>query len=142
MNIVTNESKSLDGNTARKAVGKVTGDAPVAIFPAVGRIASQRLSDLDAVAAMSEQMLEVIDAGNWDALPAIQDERDTLLRACFGPPLTEADSAEAVIRIKQLLHQNQTLLTKVTEAKDRLARDRHRAKRDLIAVGSYLSTGV
>ena len=142
MNIVANESKSLESNSARGAVDNVTNEAPIAIFPAVGRIASQRLADLDAVAAMSRQMLEVIDAGDWDALPAIQDERDVLLRACFGPPLTEADSAEAVIRIKQLLQQNQALLTRVTEAKDRLARDRHRAKRDLKAVGSYLSTGL
>ena len=116
-------------------------DAAIAIFPAVGRIAAQRLADLDAVAAMTEQMLEVIDAGEWDALPALQAERDALLRACFGPPLTEDDSTEAVVRIKQLLHQNEALVARVTEAKDQLAKARHRAKRDLKAVGSYLLHG-
>ena len=117
-------------------------DAAIAIFPAVGRIAAQRLADLDAVASMTEQMLTVIEAGDWDALPTLQTERDVLLRACFGPPLSEEDSAAAVVRIKQLLHQNEALVAKVTEAKDQLARDRHRAKRDLKAVGSYLSTGL
>ena len=116
-------------------------DAAIAIFPAVGRIAAQRLADLDAIEAMTEEMMARVAAGDWEALPELQRERDLALRACFAAPLTEADSATAVARIQHLLKQNEALVAEVTKAKRTLAQDMQRSRRDVKAVSSYLSVG-
>ena len=114
----------------------------VAVFPAVGRIASKRLADLDGIASMTDEMMSRVDAGDWEALPDLQRERDLALRACFAAPLTGEDSETVVGRIKDLLRQNEKLVAAVTRAKRQLAQEMQNARREVKAVDSYLSIGM
>ena len=116
-------------------------DAAVAVFPAVGRVASKHLDEMDAVAMMTDEMMSLVTAGDWDALPALQLKRDDALRACFAAPLTEENSALAAAKIKRLLEQNEKLVAAVTSAKSALAEEMGRTRRDVKAVNSYLSVG-
>ena len=116
-------------------------DAAIAVFPAVGRLASKHLDDMDAVALMTDEMMSLVAAGDWDALPALQAKRDDALRTCFAAPLTEENSALAAAKIKRLLEQNEKLVAAVTSAKSALAEEMSRTRRDVNAVNSYLSVG-
>ena len=116
-------------------------DRAIVTFPAIGRVASQHLNDMDAVAAMTDQMMSLVAAGDWDALPALQAKRDDALRTCFAAPLTEENSALAAAKIKRLLDQNEKLVAAVTSAKSALAEEMGRTRRDVKAVNSYLSVG-
>ena len=116
-------------------------DFAIAIFPSVGRVASKHLDDMDAVASLTEEMMSLVTAGDWDALPAMQAKRDDLLRACFAAPLSEENSELAAAKIKRLLEQNEKLVAAVTSAKSALAEEMGRTRRDVKAVNSYLSVG-
>ena len=117
-------------------------DAAIAIFPAVGRVASKHLDDMDAVASMTDEMMSIVAACDWEALPALQAKRDDALRKCFSMPLLEEHSALAVEKIKRLLDQNEKLVAAVMGAKLALAEEMGRTRRDVKAVGSYLSAGL
>ena len=110
----------------------------IAIFPAVGRVAEQRLAALDEIALMTETMMLLADEGDWDALPEAQASRDAALRACFAAPLTEEDALIAVDKVQRLLGQNELLVGKVMAAKQKLSQDMQRTKKDYKAVSAYL----
>jgi hypothetical protein len=116
-------------------------NSAITFFPAVGRIATQKLAGMDAITLMTDEMMSLVAAGDWDALPALQAKRDDALRACFAAPLTEENSELAVVKIKRLLEQNEKLVAAVTIAKSALAEEMGRTRRDAKAVNSYLSVG-
>ena len=111
----------------------------IAKFPAVGRVAERRLAALDEIACMTEAMMALAAAGDWDALPEAQAARDAALRACFSAPLTDGNALAAADKIQQLLRQNEALVRKVTEAKHKLSEDMQRSKQDYKAVSAYLA---
>lgn len=114
-------------------------EATVAAFPWVGRLDSKHFDDMDAIAVMTGQMMSLVAAGDWDALPALQAKRDNALRACFAAPLAEENSTLAVTKIKALLEQNEKLMVAVTDARMALTKEMARTRRDVKAVNSYLS---
>jgi len=116
-------------------------DVSVAISPALSRIGTERLTDLDAIASLTDLMMARAEVGDWEALSELQHERDEALRVCFAAPLTEADAATAGVKIHQLLKQNEMLVAEVTQAKRSLAQDMQRTRRDVKAVSSYLLVG-
>ena len=116
-------------------------DATIAVFPAMGRVASQHLDDMDAVASMTDEMMSLVAAGDWDGLPTLQAKRDDALRACFAAPLMEENAALAAAKIRRLLEQNERLVEAVTSAKLALSEEMGRSRRDVKAVNSYLSVG-
>lgn len=116
-------------------------DVAVLAFPAVGRVAAQHLVEMDNIAAMTEDMLSMVTEGNWDALQAMQEKRDALLRVCFSAPLIEEDSVLAASKIQHLLDQNEELVAAVAKAKAILIKNRNCTRRDIKAVNSYLSLG-
>ena len=90
-------------------------EAAVAQFPAVGRIAEQQLSEMDAVRDLSQTMLDRVSMGDWDEMLALQSKRDQALRACLKPPI-EGEHAEATkVKIQQLLAQNQHQLSRLNK---------------------------
>ena len=92
----------------------------IAQFPAVGRVAEQQLSEMDAVRDLSWTLLDRIGHGDWDDMLALQAERDRALRACLKPPI-EGEYAEATkAKIQELLRQNEAILEQVNAAKVRL----------------------
>jgi hypothetical protein len=111
----------------------------IAIFPAVGRVAERRLAALDEIACMTEAMMTLAEEGDWDALPEAQAVRDAALRACFSAPLTDEDALVAADKIQWLLRQNEALVHKVAEAKDKLSQEMQRSKQDYKAVSAYLT---
>ena len=79
----------------------------IAPFPAIGRIAEQQLSEMDAVRDLSQTLLDRIGHGDWDDMLALQAERDRALRACLKPPI-EGEHVEATkAKIQELLQQNE-----------------------------------
>lgn len=110
----------------------------VSVFPAVGRIAEQRLIDLDEVAQMTDKMLHWAEAGDWEALVNAQTRRDDVLRACFAAPVLDADTVVVSEKIRELLRLNERLVKKVTEAKQRLSRATHQSRKEVLAAKSYL----
>ena len=117
----------------------MSNPSAIAIFPAVGRVAERRLAALDEIAGMTEAMMALAEEGEWDALPEAQAVRDVALRACFSAPLTEGTALAAADKIQRLLRQNEALVRKVAEAKEKLSQDMQRTKQDYKAVSAYLA---
>jgi hypothetical protein len=117
----------------------VVRESSISIFPAVGRVAEQQLSELDVIASMTDEMAQLVADAEWDALPEAQAARDAALRACFSAPLTEDDALVAADKIQALLRQNEALVRKVAEAKDKLSQEMQRTKQDYKAVSAYLA---
>ena len=115
-------------------------DAAVAQFPAVGRIAEQQLSEMDAVRELSQSMLDRVSMGDWEEMLALQSKRDQALRACLKPPI-EGEHAEATkVKIQQLLAQNQAILDQVNAAKVRLLDEMRQSQQNHRAVSAYLNS--
>ena len=114
--------------------------AAIMAFPAVGRIAEKQLSDMDAVASLSDDMLTRVGEGDWDNLIELQARRDDALRACLTPELTGAHSDAARGKIQHLLEQNQRLLSVVNEAKEKLLVEMQQSKQNHRAVSAYLQS--
>jgi len=114
--------------------------AAIMAFPAVGRIAEKQLSEMDAVASLSDDMLTRVGEGDWDNLIELQARRDDALRACLTPELTGAHSDAARGKIQHLLEQNQRLLSVVNEAKEKLLVEMQQSKQNHRAVSAYLQS--
>jgi len=54
---------------------------------------------LDEAIRLSERMLELIEAGDWQQLAELDEQRQPLIRAYFQQPHVDAD---AVVRLKEL----------------------------------------
>lgn len=118
----------------------MSNQSAIAIFPAVGRVAEQRLAELDEIALMTETMIALADNDEWDALPEAQAARDAAVRLCFSAPLSEKDALIAADKIQRLLRQNEMLVSKVVDAKQKLSQDMQRTKKDFKAVSAYLAS--
>jgi hypothetical protein len=57
------------------------------------------MATLDEAIRLSEQMLELVEAGSWQQLAALDEQRQPLIQAYFEQPHVEAD---AVVRLKDL----------------------------------------
>ena len=117
----------------------MSSQSAIAVFPAVGKVAEKCLEDLDEIAVMTERMIVLAGKGDWEALPGAQVARDAALRRCFSAPLTEEDALIAADKIQRLLRQNELLVSKVMDAKQKLAQDMQQSKRDYKAVSAYLA---
>ena len=112
----------------------------IARFPAVGRVAEQQLSEMNAVRDLSRTLLDRIGHGDWDDMLALQAERDRALRACLKPPI-EGEHAEATkAKIQELLQQNEAILEQVNAAKARLLEKMRESQQNHLAVSAYLQS--
>lgn len=114
-------------------------ESSVSVFPAVGRMAEQRLADLDLVARLTEKMLHWAEEGDWELLVEAQSQRDIALRACFLAPVSNLDSGRVRAKIRELIFQNEILVKKVSEAKQRLSKAMHKTRQEIKAADRYLS---
>ena len=115
-------------------------EVAVAQFPAVGRIAEQQLSEMDAVRDLSQTMLDRVTMGDWDEMLALQSKRDRALRACLKPPIGGEHAEATKVKIQQLLAQNQAILEQVNSAKARLLEEMRRSQQNHRAVSAYLNS--
>lgn len=112
----------------------------IAQFPAIGRVAEQQLSEMDAVRDLSQTLLDRLGQEDWDDMLALQAERDRALRACLKPPI-EGEHAEATkAKIQELLRQNEAILEQVNAAKVRLLEEMRESQQNHRAVSAYLTS--
>ena len=112
----------------------------IAQFPFIGRVADQRLREMDTIRDLSQTLLEGFKQGDWENILALQAERDRALRACLKPPI-EGEHAEATkAKIQELLRQNEAILEQVNAAKVRLLEEMRESQQHHRAVSAYLSS--
>ena len=56
----------------------------IAQFPFIGRVADQRLREMDTIRDLSQTLLEGFKQGDWENILALQAERDRALHARGG----------------------------------------------------------
>ena len=101
----------------------------------------KRIYDLNAIAKMTDEMIELVDKGELENLSALQLSRDIALRTYFDRPPLKSDSLLVVAKISELISQNEKLVVKVMSAKQALAAEMRRVRHDARAAQSYLSVG-
>ena len=112
----------------------------IARFPAIGRVAEQQLSEMDAVRDLSQTLLDHAGQEDWENMLALQAERDRALRACLKPPV-EGEHVEATkAKIRELLRQNEAILKQVNAAKVRLLEEMRESQQNHRAVSAYLTS--
>ena len=124
-----------------RRVSQLVGEGRnIAQFPAIGRVAEQQLSDMDAVRDLSQTLLDHAGQEDWENMLALQAERDRALRACLKPPI-EGEYAEATkAKIRELLRQNEAILKQVNAAKVRLLDEMRESQLNHRAVSAYLTS--
>lgn len=120
----------------------MTSRPEVAIFPAVGKIAELRLRQLDEIAELTSQMLVLAEQGSWEQLAELQQRRDSKLQVCFAAPLTPDDTALAVKKIRNLLHENERVVNVICKLRDKLEVQLRGVHRKHKMVDTYLQMGL
>ena len=118
----------------------MTESRNIAQFPAVGRVAEQQLSDMDAVRELSQTLLDSVEHGDWDDMLSLQAERDRALRACLKPPIEGQYAKATKAKIQDLLQQNEAILEQVNAAKVRLLEKMRESQQNHRAVSAYLQS--
>lgn len=90
---------------------------------------------LDDALYMSRRMAELGDAGEWDAVIALEPERRNLLEQAFA---THAPADEFVTeRVRAILDLDKRLMAQSAEARDRIADELGQSSRARKAAGAY-----
>lgn len=76
---------------------------------------------LDVALAISRRMLEAARNMEWDALPALDEERNRLLRPLFEGPIDPQQAQRLAAVLKQMLGINDQLVTLGRQELDRYA---------------------
>ena len=84
-------------------------------------------------------MVDLGDAGDWDAVIALEPERRTLLEQAFA---THAPVDEVVAeRVRAILDLDKHLMAKSVEVRDQLAQELGRTNRGRKATSAYHAAG-
>lgn len=94
---------------------------------------------LDDALDMSRRMAELGDAGDWDAVIAIEPQRRGLLEQAFA---THAPVDQVVAdRVQAILELDKRLMQQSISARDRIADEIGRASKGRKAASAYQSAG-
>ncbi len=94
---------------------------------------------LDDALTMSRRMVDLGDAGDWDAVIALEPERRRLLEQAFA---THAPVDEVVAeRVRAILDLDKHLMAKSIEVRDQLAQELGRTNRGRKATSAYHAAG-
>ena len=84
---------------------------------------------------MSRQMADLSEAGDWDAVIALEPERRALLERAFA---THAPADQLVAdRVRAILDIDKDLMARSVEARDRVAEELGRSTRGRKAANAY-----
>ncbi|MCB1786278.1 MAG: flagellar protein FliT [Chromatiaceae bacterium] len=90
---------------------------------------------LDDALDMSRRMATLGDAGDWDAVIALEPERRMLLEKAFA---THAPADEFVAsRVREILDLDKRLMARSVEARDRIAAELGRSNQGRRATSAY-----
>lgn len=102
-------------------------------------MAATRHQLLDDALAMSRRMAELGDAGDWDAVIALEPERRGLLEQAFA---THAPVDEFVTdRVRAILDLDKQLMARSVRARDCIADELGRASKGRKATNAYQTAG-
>ena len=88
---------------------------------------------------MSQRMAALGDAGDWDAVIALEPERRSLLEQAFA---THAPVDEVVAdRVKAILELDKRLMARSIEARDKIAQELGQVSKGRKATNAYQSVG-
>lgn len=94
---------------------------------------------LNDALSISERMAALGDAGDWDAVIALEPERRSLLEKAFA---THAPADEVVAdRVRAILDLDRQLMAQSVEARDRIAEELGQASKGRKATNAYQSAG-
>lgn len=94
---------------------------------------------LNDALGMSQRMAELGDAGEWDAVIALEPERRSLLERAFA---THAPVDEIVAdRVKAILALDKRLMARSVEARDKIAEELGGASKGRKATSAYKAAG-
>lgn len=93
---------------------------------------------LDDALAMSQRMAQLGDAGDWDAVIALEPERRELLEQAFATHVPADDFVAK--RVRAILDLDKRLMAQSTEARDRIAVELSKTSKGRKAANAYQST--
>lgn len=94
---------------------------------------------LEQALQLSQQMSELAESGDWDAVIELESQRRQLLEQTFA---TKAPIDEALAKgIRRILELDKALVGKSLEIRDEVAAELSQFNRERKAVGAYRSAG-
>jgi len=79
---------------------------------------NSRTEQLRALVAGSQRMLQLAEAGDWEAVARLQDLRQQLSESFFAEPVGSQGAAEVKAAIRQILANDTRITTLGREARD------------------------
>ena len=100
---------------------------------------ADRQSSLQAVIALSRQMLDLATQGNWQQFAELEKGRRSDMLACFEQPVNVSEAPLVRHSIEQLMQLNDQLTEILQKAREDSSRQFQALKRGRQAVGAYAS---
>lgn len=100
----------------------------------------QRDTRLQAVIALSQQMIEQAGRGEWDDFAELEQRRRRDMLACFEVPVVAAEASRVRANIEQLMRLNDQITELLQQARAESARQFQMLQKGRSAVSAYRST--
>ena len=98
---------------------------------------SSPLDNLRRARGLTAEMLDLAKEGDWDSLPALEDERRHLIDRALTPPIPDGVSDQMTMLLRQILTESQAVVARVAAQRDDLREELGRLGRGRKAMSAY-----
>ena len=92
---------------------------------------------LARVLTMTQEMVELADDGEWDAVAERESARREDLKTCFSDPVSPGDAELVAEALAAVLHLNEELMSRLSSARDNVLQQGIAQARTRSAIDSY-----
>lgn len=96
---------------------------------------------LEQVIALSQEMLDSADRGQWDEFASLEQRRRPDMLACFEFPVSVTEAPRVRAHIEQLMVLNERLTTVLQTAREESARQFRNLQKGRSAINAYAAAG-
>lgn len=94
--------------------------------------------ELDKLLSLSNEMLEYAQQKNWDSIPELEIQRQTVMEAFFNEPVNETDSEQVANVIQTVLNINEHINQLATQAKQSIVQEAQGFKARQLVHSAYM----
>ena len=98
---------------------------------------SSPLDNLRRARGLTAEMLDLAKEGDWDSLPALEDERRHLIDRALTLPIPDGVSDQLTTILRQILTESQAVAARVAAQRDDLREELGRLGRGRKAMSAY-----
>lgn len=93
---------------------------------------------LEEALVLTQKMLALAEADEWEQVKALEEKQEGLLRTCFKPENRFADRASVAEKAQEILDLNQQIIEASAQSKARINQDLSQMQKGRAAIRAYM----